>query len=178
MPMPITSINNLLETLRTLELLPAARLAELEKEAAVFPGPKEMAKELARRGWLTRFQLNQVFQGKGQYLTVGPYLLLEPVGEGGMGQVFKARHQRLDRVVALKIIRADRLKSADTVRRFQREAKAAAQLSHPHIVTLFDADQVGGTHFLAMEFVKGKDLADMVKERGPLPIHAACAYIR
>ena len=61
------------------------------------------------QGWLTPYHVNQLFQGRGRELLLGPYVLLERLGEGGMGSVFKARHQKLDRVVALKVIRKDRL---------------------------------------------------------------------
>ncbi|MDT9121230.1 protein kinase, partial [Escherichia coli] len=83
----------------------------------------------------------------------GPYRLLERIGEGGMGQVFKARHEHLHRIVALKVIRKDKLSQPHALDRFRREARAAAQLSHPNIVTVYDASQTGGTQYLAMEYV-------------------------
>src|SRR5581483_7094027 len=106
------------------------------------------------------------------------YEVLEPLGRGGMGEVYKARHLRLDRLVALKVIRADLLLDADAVRRFQREARAAAKLAHPNIVTVHDAAEFGGKHFLVMEYVEGTDLRQRVKEGGPLPVAQACAYVR
>jgi serine/threonine protein kinase len=109
---------------------------------------------------------------------IAGYEILEPLGEGGMGQVYKARHLRLDRIVALKVIHQDRLAQPDAVRRFHREARAAARLAHPHLVTVFDVDEVGGTHFLAMEYIEGTDLGRWVKARGPLPAARACDYVR
>jgi serine/threonine protein kinase len=109
---------------------------------------------------------------------VAGYEIVEPLGEGGMGQVFKARHRRLKRVVALKLIRPEQLSNPNTVRRFQREAEAAARLSHPNIVQVFDAAVSGGTYFLVMEYAEGNDLADLVQKRGPLPIPLACDYVR
>jgi serine/threonine protein kinase/tetratricopeptide (TPR) repeat protein len=109
---------------------------------------------------------------------VNGFEILEPLGRGGMGQVFMARQTHLDRLVALKIIRPDRLINPDNVRRFQREARATARLAHPNIVTLYDAGQDGATHYLAMEYVEGTDLAHLVQERGPLPIAEACDYVR
>ena len=101
------------------------------------------------------------------------------IGEGGMGRVFKAVHRRMGRVVALKVIRKDRLsQSPEAVRRFGREARAAAQLSHPHVVMIFDADEIDQRHFIAMEYVEGIDLAHLVEEKGPLAIRLACDYIR
>jgi serine/threonine protein kinase len=95
-----------------------------------------------------------------------------------MGAVFKARNWKLGQTVALKLVRKERLTSADAVKRFQREIRAAAQLDHPHIVRALDADEVGGTHFFVMEFVEGVPLKHLVKERGLLPVAEACDYVR
>jgi serine/threonine protein kinase len=122
--------------------------------------------------------IEQPLQENGRDLTLGSYLLLARLGQGGMGEVFKARHQRMNRIVALKVIRKERLADADSVRRFEREAKAAARLFHPNIVTVYDADQDGETHFLAMEYVEGIDLAKLVRRSGPLPVAQACEYVR
>ncbi|MBL8799733.1 MAG: protein kinase, partial [Planctomycetia bacterium] len=126
----------------------------------------------------TPYQVNQLFQGKGRELLLGSYVLLERLGEGGMGQVFKARHQKMGRIIALKLIRKDRLANPVALRRFEQEIRAAAQLSHPNIVTAHDAAQVGETHFLVMEYVEGVDLAKLVRDGGPLPVEQACAYVR
>jgi serine/threonine protein kinase len=173
------SLLSLVELLRELHLLDPAQLAELDGDLRQrSPDPRELARELVRRGWLTGYQVNQLVRGKGDELVLGPYVLLDRLGAGGMGHVFKARHRTLDRLCALKTIRKEHVASPDAVRRFLREARAAARLAHPNIVTLFDADQVGGTHFLAMEYVEGIDLDRLVAERGPLPLARACAYLR
>jgi serine/threonine protein kinase len=143
-----------------------------------FTDPKALARELLQRGWLTPYQANQLLQGRGQELALGSYVLLERLGEGGMGQVFKARHQQMGRVVALKVIRKERLASPDAVRRFQREVRVLAQLDHPNIVRAYDAQEVGGTQLLVMEYVAGTDLAKLVGKEGPLPVGRACEYIR
>jgi serine/threonine protein kinase len=90
-----------------------------------------------------------------------------------MGMVLKARHKRMDRVVAIKILSAKALQSPDAVKRFGREVQAAAKLHHPNIVTAFDADEAHGTHFLVMEYVEGKNLSQLVKEKGRLPVEQA-----
>ena len=133
--------------------------------------------ELLRRGWVTAYQANQLLQGHGARLAVGPYLLLERLCEGGTGQVFKARHRRLDKLVALKLIRKELLAEAEVVARFQREIQILNRLNHPNIIRAFDAGIAEGTHYLAMEFVEGTDLGKLVK-RVPLPIEKACEYIR
>ncbi len=110
--------------------------------------------------------------------SLGGYEILEPLGEGGMGRVFKARHGRLNRVVALKVIRTEQLANPNALRRFQREARAAARLAHPNIVQIYDAAEADGTHFLVMEYVAGEDLAELVRTRGPLPVSLAGHYAR
>jgi serine/threonine-protein kinase len=108
----------------------------------------------------------------------GPYLLLEKLGEGGNGTVYKARHQAMKRVVALKVVRKELLGDAEVVGRFYREIEVLSQISHPNIVHAYDAGPIGGDLVLAMEFVDGIDLDRLVKESGRLPAAQACEYIR
>jgi serine/threonine protein kinase len=117
----------LIGILRTHHLLEEAQLQQLaRKPPAELGDARRLAGDLLRQGWLTPFQANQIFQGRAAELVLGPYLLLERIGEGGMGQVFKARHVRLERLVSLKLIRQDRLSDPESVQRFQREAKGVA----------------------------------------------------
>ncbi|MCY2995949.1 MAG: serine/threonine-protein kinase, partial [Planctomycetota bacterium] len=132
-----------------------------------------LARELIRQGKLTKFQAAAVYQGKIKSLVLREYVILERLGAGGMGEVFQARHRGMNRVVALKVLPPRAMSSPDAVRRFQREAKAAARLLHPNIVTAFDADEDHGLHFLVMEYVEGQDLARIVKDRGPLGVAEA-----
>jgi tRNA A-37 threonylcarbamoyl transferase component Bud32 len=106
------------------------------------------------------------------------YEILEKLGQGGMGVVYKARHRLMDRTVALKVLRPGLLDRPDSVERFHREFKGAARLVHPNIVTAYDADQAGASHFLVMEYVPGTGLARLVEEEGPLPVARACTYVR
>ncbi len=108
----------------------------------------------------------------------GRYQILERLGEGGMGSVYKAQHRMMNRPVALKIINPQLINHPGAVERFHREVQAAARLSHPNIVAAHDAEQAGNLHFLVMEFVDGIDLHQVVQERGPLPVAEACDYIR
>jgi serine/threonine-protein kinase len=176
--MAIALPGSFLDALRQGPLLEPEQRGELADLEARCPDARALARELIQRDWLTPYQANQLFQGRGQDLVLGQYVLLERLGEGAMGQVFKARHRTLGRVVALKVIRKERLAHPTTVRRFRREAQAVAQLSHPNVVRAYDADEVGGTHLFAMEYVEGIDLARLVRDRGPLPIDQACDYIR
>ncbi len=106
------------------------------------------------------------------------YELLEEIGQGAMGTVYRARHEKMSRTVAIKIIRSERAGEPDSVRRFRREVRAVAQLDHPNIVRALHADEVDGALYLVMEYVEGIDLARLVREQGPLPIARACEYIR
>jgi serine/threonine protein kinase len=174
-----TELPPLLDRLRQSGLLEPAQLQELAAlPEAADPDPKSLARVLLRRGWLSRFQINQIAAGRGKELTVGPYELLDPLGEGGMGQVFRARHRHMRRVVALKLIRKDRLANEAAVQRFYQEVQAAAQLHHPNIVIAYDAGKAENTHYLAMEYVEGTDLARLVRDSGPLPPPEACEYVR
>jgi hypothetical protein len=178
--MPIAVVGTLVQALSRTQLLQPGQLQELTGALqAGFPDPKALAAELLRRGWLTAYQVNQLLQGHGDNLVLGPYVLLERLGAGGMGQVFKARHRKLGRIAALKVLRPERLANPDADRRFRREIQVAAQLDHRHIVHVLDADCVGGIHFLAMEYFEGStDLSRLVKQHGPLPVATACEYIR
>jgi hypothetical protein len=109
---------------------------------------------------------------------IGPYRLLNKLGEGGMGVVFRATHMLLGKVVALKVLPAERLGDAKAVARFVREMKAVGCLRHPNIVQGTDAGEVGGRHFLVMELVEGLNLAELLNRRGPLPTAEACEVIR
>jgi serine/threonine protein kinase len=168
-----------LTILRESQLLEAEQVEELaqssEAKASDLNG---LARLILQKGWLTRFQLTTVSQGKTKDLMLGPYRLLDRLGEGGMGQVFKAHHQPMNRTVALKVIRKEKLANPTAVQRFFREVQAAARLVHPNIVVAFDANQVNGTHYFAMEYVDGIDLARLVKQNGPLPVPVACDYVR
>ena len=106
------------------------------------------------------------------------YEVLGLIGKGGMGDVYKARHRKMERTVALKVINRGLFQKTEAIDRFHREVKAAAQLSHPNIVTAYDADHAGDFHFMVMEFVDGVDLSQTVKKRGALPVTEACDYIR
>ena len=109
---------------------------------------------------------------------LGQYELLSKLGEGGMGAVYKARHLKLDKIVALKVLPPERTKDKSAVARFAREMRAVGKLDHPNIVRAMDAGEVDGTHFLVMEYVQGIDLSQLVRARGPLPVAEACELIR
>ncbi len=138
---------------------------------------EELLRELHKQNLLTRFQAQQFAQGRPKSLILGNYTILDKIGAGGMGQVFKAQHRRMDRTVAIKILPPSVTKDAAMVARFEREVRAAAKLEHPNIVTAYDADQANGIRFLVMQFVDGQDLSALVKKNGPCSVQKAVDYI-
>jgi serine/threonine-protein kinase len=149
----------------------AGRLPETERGRVI-------ARDLVARGLLTRFQAEQLLAGRTGGFVVGPYRILEQLGQGGMGRVFKAEHRLLGRTVALKVLSPRLLRSGKARQFFLREVRAAARLSHPHIVTAFDASRAGDRYYLVMEYVAGPNLDQLVRGRGPLPVGQACEFVR
>jgi tRNA A-37 threonylcarbamoyl transferase component Bud32 len=109
---------------------------------------------------------------------LGNYDLLQELGRGGMGVVYKARHRLIDQVVALKVLPADRLTHPQAVERFYREMKAQGRLQHAHIAAARDAGEADGRHYLVMEFVAAQNLAEVVRQHGPLGVADACELAR
>jgi serine/threonine protein kinase len=110
--------------------------------------------------------------------TLGEYDLLDRLGAGGMGEVYKARHRRLDKLVAIKLLGGRLHDSGLALARFLREMKAAGALEHPNVVEAIDAGEQNGVVYLVMKLVAGTDLEGLVRERGPLPIAEACDAAR
>jgi eukaryotic-like serine/threonine-protein kinase len=108
---------------------------------------------------------------------IGDYELLEEIGRGGMGVVYKAHQKKLNRFVALKMILAGQLAGPMELKRFQAEAEAAAKLDHPGIVPIFEIGEYAGTHYLALAFIEGPSLADRLAE-GPLPAREAAELLK
>ena len=109
---------------------------------------------------------------------LGQYEVQEKIGQGGMGTVYRAMHTRLKRPVAIKVLPAGRLRDPQAVARFQREMEAVGQLDHPNLVRAHDAGEAEGQHFLVMEFLDGINLAQLVRQSGPLTVVDACETVR
>lgn len=143
-----------------------------------------LADELLAVKLITKYMHRKLQTGRPGELVFGQYLILERIGEGGMGKVYRAVETGLHqgREVALKTIRPNLLTNKTVVQRYKREARAAASLHHPNVVELYNADDVGGRYFLAMEFVDGSDLSrlvkDLTKDKVSMPPGEAAEYIR
>jgi formylglycine-generating enzyme required for sulfatase activity/tRNA A-37 threonylcarbamoyl transferase component Bud32 len=177
-PPSTCTMEEFVRQLAEMSLMTEEQRRELAGLRSTLPDPTALAGELVRRGWLTRHQSHALLAKRGAALVIGPYVVLDRLGEGGMGQVFKARHQVMKRLVAVKVIRKGILSYGEQVQRFYREIEAVARLSHPNIVLAHDAGRVGDVHFFAMEYVEGTDLARKLREHGPVPVDKACGYIR
>lgn len=173
--MAVTSVRDFVQLVEKSKLLSPAQLAELrdwpEQE------PNTLAARMVRADWITKWQAQQFLAGKSQFF-LGRYKLLELIGVGGMGAVFKAVQPGIGRTVALKVMSKHLLKQSRSVTRFLREIRSAAVLDHPNIVRAYDADCSGDTYFLVMEFVTGRNLKSWIKKEQSLPVGWSCECIR
>lgn len=155
-------------------LMTAGELREFRAQLPVKQLSAEaFGKELVRHGKLTQYQVARIYQGQHDGLILGKNVILDRIGSGGMGEVYKAQHLRMKRTVVIKVLHPESTDSETARRRFQREVEAAAQLYHPNIVTAFDADEEDGVHYLVMEYVEGKDLGSMISHGGPFEVDKA-----
>lgn len=136
-----------------------------------------LAEHLVRTGRLTTYQAAAVLRNRVDELRIGNYIVLDRLGCGGMGTVYKARHRRMQRVVALKVLAQEPGRPSSFAHRFQREVETIAQLSHPNVVMAFDADEDQAGPYLVMEFVDGRDLGSEVEQGGPLSLADALACV-
>ena len=139
---------------------------------------RTLARLMLKHEWLTVFQINELLEGNGRNLVVGPYHILDKLGQGGQSSVYKARHSENGWIVALKLIKTECLCSPEASEQFMQEMEAMASLRHTNIVQFYDADKVGDNYYCALEYVAGNDLGKHIRLNGPLPIAEACDYIR
>lgn len=166
------------EALADERMLDAEQYAEFE--SSMFPLCQDvtiLARELIYRQWLTPYQVEVILDGNAKSLFLGSYVLLEPLGEGGMGRVFRARNWKLKRQVAIKVIREEQTEQPAVVARFQREVRALGYIKHINIVRAIDADFQGRSIWYAMEYVNGIDLGRYVRTRGPMSVEDARNYV-
>lgn len=176
--MAALSPKELLSWLGQSQFLAPEQIDALTPSLLAFPDSHSFAKELISRDWLTPYQVNQILQGNHETLVLGNYRLRERIGEGAMGQVFKAWNSRTYRVVAVKTIRKDLVSSTKAMERFRREVEMASQLEHANIARILDAEEVDGRLFLVMDFVEGYNLSQSVKQGGSLAIGEAVEFAR
>jgi serine/threonine protein kinase len=139
---------------------------------------RRLARQAVQSNSLTLWQAQQLLAGRTSGFKVDRYLLLDLIGQGGMGRVYLARDTRLNRRVALKILAPERINNPRAVARFQREARVGAQLQHENLVRVYDFGEANGRYFLVMEFIEGKTIGHLISEQGPMPPATAVRLVR
>jgi serine/threonine protein kinase len=141
-------------------------LADFQRQHAgeATDDPRPLADFLVQRKLLTSWHCEKLFDRKYKGFFLGKYKLLERLGAGGMSAVYLAQHTMMHRLHAIKVLPKDRVDDTSYLARFKREAKAAATLDHPNIVRAYDIDNQGDQYYLVMEYVKGRDLLEIVKD--------------
>ena len=135
---------------------------------------RRLARQAVNAGLVTAWQAQQVLAGRCNALRVDRYLILDQIGQGGMGRVYLARDTRLGRLVALKVLSRERMANPRALIRFRREAKLGAQLQHENLIRVYDEGNIGEMPYLVMEYITGKTVAQMMAEQGRiLPAEAA-----
>jgi serine/threonine-protein kinase len=163
--------SDVLEVIRGSSILTERQLEIIKSGAAQgeYPTePSELATRLIKDGVLTEYQARQILKGKLDALTFGRYVILDFLGKGTMGKVYKARHRMMGRIVVLKILDSQYISNVRSLARFQREMQLVGRLDHPNVVRAFDADRLADCYFIAMEYVPGPTLLELLKTRGAL----------
>lgn len=178
--MQVIPAEDLIQALRGSGLFNPEQTEKLIHELVPFGDDAEsMMRLLVDSDRITRYQLKKVVRGKGSDLVVGPYIVTDKLGEGGMGKVYRARRaEGGTETIALKVVRAPLIANPTVRGRYAREVQTAGTLAHPNIVRLYDAGEANGKFYLAMEFVDGIDLARMMQDFGKLEVTEACEYAR
>ena len=147
----------------------------IPREADIPPSDQQLADHLVGMGRLNAWQASQLLEGRTRF-NLGAYRIIDSLGQGGMGQVFKAEHGVLGRVVAVKVLPRDRC-TPEAITNFSREVRAQARLDHVNLVRALDAGEDGNVHFLVTEFVPGNDLRKLVRANGPMNMATAATTI-
>lgn len=167
-----------LANLRQSRLLSETQLSDTLLELPETARGRAVARALVEKNLLTRFQAERILAGRNSGFLLGQYRILDQLGRGGMGRVFKAEHLAMKRLVALKVLAPKMMQSERARELFLREAQAAARLVHPNVVAAFDAGEADGHFFLVLELVDGPNLDQLVRKQGPLPVNLACEYVK
>jgi serine/threonine protein kinase len=147
-----------------------------EANTVVEVSDEKMADQLVKMGLVNRWQAEQLKRGRTRF-HLKDYQIIDSIGQGGMGQVFKAEHSVMGRVVAIKVLPKSR-STDDAVASFQREIRTLANLDHPNLVRAYDAGHDGNVHFLVTEFVPGTDLRHLVRHAGGMHEQDAATLVR
>jgi serine/threonine protein kinase len=173
----VAEVDALLDNIRKSGLIEPNTLEECLAGTPMPDRPEQVLEIFIKARLLTRFQARLLREGKHKGLILGPYKILYPLAKGGMGIVYVAEHIGLNRRVALKVCLTERVVEKGFLERFRREGRAAAVLDHPNIIRVHDIGNDGNTHFLVMEYVHGKSLHDLLRQRGRFPYREGVGLI-
>lgn len=169
-----------LDTLKRAAIVSENRLAEIRSKVLAGDYPmdsSELARQLISEEMLTEYQAKRLLANRPGSLSIGRYVILEKLGAGSMGRVYKAKHRMMDRISALKIIAPEISNNERVVARFQREMRLVGKLDHPNVVRAFDADKDRGILYIAMEYVAGDSLGQRLRSKGRIPAAELVGYI-
>jgi serine/threonine-protein kinase len=164
--------------LRQSQLLPPEQVQRIEARIEASGLDTAVVADLVKEGMLTSYQIRLLESGRGKDLMLGQYRILEELGRGGFGCVYKAAHVLMDRVVALKVVAPERVEVDRTRTMFLREVRAATRLHHPNIALAYDAGEADGRLFMALEYIEGPTLDQLVRHNGPLPLNLAWSMLQ
>ena len=170
------SAQKVISELTSAGLLSADRVTDYADQ--VDAGIEVLLGKLVKDGHITSFQRDKLKAGESSDIYFGDYVVIDKLGQGGMGTVLLAKHRRMDRLVAIKILPITVLESKDAVARFYQEVKVAAKLTHPNIVHAYDAGEHHGFQYLVMEYVAGFDLSEVLSQLGQVPLPMALDYLK
>ncbi len=139
---------------------------------------RRIARQAVNAGLLTVWQAQQLMTGRASGFKIDRYVLVDLIGQGGMGRVYLAKDTRLGRQVAIKVLSTSRMSNPRAIARFQREGKVGAQLQHENLVRIYDEGESSNIRYLVMEFIEGKNIAQLIGEQGAIPWAAAVRLVR
>lgn len=178
---PPATIDDLVSLLESSRLLDASQLQAVRQKLPSSPDPTvtpaRVLQVLVQKGALTKFQAEQLLQGRHKGFFVKQYKILDQVGIGGMARVFLAEHTIMRRKVALKILPKSKCADPASLARFQREARAIAAINHPNVIRAYDISQEGDFFFIVLEYAEGQTIAQFVEAHGAIPWPQACDYL-
>ena len=151
------------------------RLGDDQSTPGATPSEQQLADRLVEMGHLNAWQAKQLLEGRTKF-NLGPYLMIDWLGKGGTGQVFKARDEKFGRIVAVKVLPHEK-STPEAIANFTHEIRAMASLNHPKLAAALDAGQDGNVYYLVTDFVPGMNLRKLVRENGPLSMSAAASII-
>lgn len=169
------SAKKVLQEVTAAGLLSSDHVTDYSKE--IDTGADALISKLIKDGCVTEYQAEKFRTGQSSEIYFGDYIVIDKLGQGGMGTVLLAKHRRMDRKVAIKVLPVTALESKDAVARFYQEVKVAARLNHPSVVHAYDAGEHRGFHYLVMEYVEGHDLSKVLSQLGIIPAPLALDYI-